>query len=187
MNNKLVKLIKFWLPLFILIFINFKVISQNKHIIEYEGKGNNTSINKMTQRITKAANEYSSKYYNKIIPRIALYDMAFADDKNEYSKLNSYGVLYISSLNRDINEYPLKKVYFESNNRKYELIKIKEIKVEVRDSLIKKVFGNNRIDYFYLIPYAISRSNGKLKIDWNKNRNNFEIAEFPGTIKLRYH
>ena len=120
------------------------------------------------------------------VPRLAIYDFAFAKDLNEYKKLNGFGILYIASLNQDTLESPIEKVYFKSENGITTLELIGIVKVPVNDRIIKDVFGNNRIDYYYYLPYAITQTNGDLMIDWKKNRKEFILVKFPNDYKLDF-
>lgn len=142
-----------------------------------------SSTNAMTERIKKGA-EYYAK--NALVPRFAEMDFAFGANQDEYKKLNGYGVLYVSSLNQDSTEYPIKRVYFKSGNTVIELQKIIEIQVPTSDATIKKVFGKNRVDYYYLIPYSETQLKNELLIDWSANRKDFVLGKFPTDNKLDY-
>jgi hypothetical protein len=137
----------------------------------------------MTQRIKSDAVEYA-KYAP--VQRIAKMDFSFGMDLNEYKKLGGYGVLYISSLNQDSTEYPIKRVYFKNNEKIIELKKIGEIKIPVTDSQIIHTFGSNRTDYYYLIPHYLTMQTNELLIDWSKNRKEFVLSKYPNSEKLDF-
>ena len=170
--------------LIIFIFIGCSNSQQPIHIARDLGiVDSSTSTTAMTKRIIDAAEEY--KQYAPV-PRLAIYDFAFAKDLNEYKKLNGFGILYIASLNQDTLESPIEKVYFKSENGITTLELIGIVKVPVNDRIIKDVFGNNRIDYYYYLPYAITQTNGDLMIDWKKNRKEFILVKFPNDYKLDF-
>jgi hypothetical protein len=157
---------------------------QGLHLIESLGDSNNsTSTNLMTDRIKEAANKYQQY---APIPRLAELDYAFASDFVEYEKLNGFGILYITSLNQDSDEYPIERVYFKYKDGVIDLKLIGSINIPVTDNLIKKVFGKNRIDYYYYLPYMITRLSGQLLVDWKKNRKEFLLLHFPAENKLDY-
>jgi hypothetical protein len=157
---------------------------QELHLVESLGVSNNsTSTNSMTERIKEAANKYQQY---APIPRIAQFDYAFASDLVEYEKLNGFGILYITSLNQDSDEYPIERVYFKYEEGVIDLKLIGSINIPVTNNLIKKVFGKNRIDYYYYLPYMITQLSGQLLVDWKKNRKDFLLIQFPAENKLEY-
>lgn len=167
-------------------FLTSKVFSQTLIHIAADtlvGTNNVATTNEMAQRIKQSAVEYE-KYAP--VPRLAQLDFAFAADKKEFTKLSGYGVLYIPSLNQDKSEYPIKKVYIKSNGTTTELRKIGELNVGVKDKVIASVFGNNRIDYYYLLPYQLTQKEGELLIDWSSNRTEFILTKFPNGNKVEY-
>ena len=50
----------------------------------------------------------------------------------------------------------------------------------------QKVFGNNRIDYYYFFPYYLSQVSGQINIDWSTNRKDFVLHELPLSPGLSY-
>jgi hypothetical protein len=144
---------------------------------------NSASADQMTQRLKQDALTYL-KYAP--VPRMAEMDFAFGANREEYDKLNGEGVLYITSLNQDTTEYPIKKVYLKTNASTIELEKIGEINVGVDDKDIRTTFGKNRVDYYYLLPYSFTQTQCKLLIDWSNNRKEFLLSSFPNDNKLDY-
>jgi hypothetical protein len=49
----------------------------------------------------------------------------------------------------------------------------------MKNERVKKVFGSNRVDYYYLIPYPLTLHKGRTTIDWSKNRKDFVVAQLP--------
>jgi len=141
------------------------------------------STKTMTKRLKQDAEKYAQY---APIPRMAEMDISFAADPDEFKKLNGYGVLYIPSLNRDNSEYPIKKVYIKQGNVITELKKIGEINIGVQDKYLITIFGKNRIDYYYLIPYQLTQVYGELMIDWSNNRKEFLLNKFPNENAVDY-
>lgn len=142
------------------------------------------SIKSMTKRIADDAEQLKS--YTPV-PRITLFDWAFGIDSVEYKKLNGFGILYLSSLNREITEYPVKRVYIKQNDGTVtDLVQIGSLRVEIEDEKIKNVFGSNRIDYYYYLPYYLTQVTGRLMVDWSVNRKEFLIQELPAPFSLDF-
>ena len=172
----------------LLIFISYVNSQDITHLTFNSGVLNTSSSTvKMTERIKEAATEY--KMYGPV-PRFVQYDFAFASDVNEYKKLNGFGILYITSLNRDSSEYPIVKVYFKSADGLPDgLIDLKLIgsmKISVTDSLINKIFSQHRIDYYYYLPYEMTQLTGSILIDWTNNRKEFVLTKFPNDFTLDF-
>lgn len=142
-----------------------------------------TSSAKMTGVIKESANWYS-KYAP--VPRFAQLDYAFGADASENKKLAGNGVLYIPSLNFDKSEYPIKRVYAKTTRGIIELEKLGELNIGNSDPEIVKVFGKNRVDYYYLLPYWITKEKCELMIDWSTNRKEFTITKFPDNSELGF-
>lgn len=171
------------LILLILIGLNLKG-QELIHILENtEIQHKPTPTELMTERIKKAAIQYEQY---APVPRIALFDYAFGVDIDEHLKLRGYGVLLIASMNQDKNEYPIKRMYIDAIDTIVELENIGFQKISIKDKKIKKVFGKNRIDYYYLIPYEYTQLNGQLLIDWSKNRHEFVSTTFPSELILDF-
>ena len=42
----------------------------------------------------------------------------------------------------------------------------------------KKVFEDNRVDYYYLIPHLFTVLEGEILVDFNTNRTDFKVVSF---------
>ena len=120
---------------FFLSFILF-AIAANSQVLMHVMNSNEAAIkagstNIMTKRIIDAATQYE-KYAP--VPRLALYDCAFATDLQEYTQLGGIGILLVSSLNQDLTEYPIKRVYIKKKDGiTVDLKLIGDLKVDVSD------------------------------------------------------
>ena len=168
----------------ILLIISYVNSQEAFHLTQDLGFSDSpTSTYRMTKRIIEAATQYQS--YGTV-PRYVQFDYAFAADINEYKELNGLGILYISSLNRDSTEYPIVRVYFKTQDGLIDLKLIGSIEIPVTDSLVKTIFSNHRIDYYYYLPYKLTQTSGSLLIDWKNNRKEFILTKFPTDFKLNY-
>ncbi len=130
----------------------------------------------MSERLEEAAGEYEK---HGPVPRIAEIDYSFGKTLGVYRELNAHGVLMIAAQCRDENELPLKKVYVKIGGRETDLVLLLSREYTITGTKSAKVFGNRRVDSFYLIPYAYTRIKCALYADWGKNRDGFIVAEFP--------
>ncbi len=167
-----------------LMFVLISCSSQLVHVTSDGGtKPGPVSKHEMTNRIEEMAVKLES--YTPV-PRIALWDMAFAFSPEEYKKLGGMGILLISSVNQDGDEHPITRVIAETSDKKYNLPFLAKRAVIVENEKVKKVFGPNRVDYYYLIPYPIGQHEGQIIIDWSKNRKDFVVAKLPVRDKLDF-
>src|ERR1035437_336720 len=171
--------------LFIVFTYTLSVFSQEiTHITRNLGiVDSSTTISSMTGKIIKAAVQYESY---APVPRFVQLDYAFGSDLDEYKKLNGFGILYLTSLNRDSTEYPIVHVSFKYKEGVIDLKLIGSMVIPVKDEIIKKVFGNHRIDYYYYLPYKLTQLSGNLYIDWNANRKDFLLTKFPSEFTLDF-
>jgi len=156
-----------------------------EHISQSKGKGYVVPDDDIvSSRFIDAANAY---YTQSPLPRGVMYDFAFGKDLHEYSKLNGFGVILISVITQDPAELPLKKAYFlGKTNAPTQLIGIAHINRDIDSELVKKVFGETRIDYYFLIHSSSVFSEGVVLIDFNKNRAAFTVGKFPPGNALPY-
>jgi len=148
-----------------------------------DSAGSAISTKIMTSRIKESAKLYLQY---APVPRFTQLDYAFGTDASEHKKLNGNGVLYLPSLNSDASEYPIKRVYAKTPDGIVELKRIGEINVGNTDPEIIKVFGKNRIDYYYFLPYQLTKTKCELLIDWNINRKEFVLTKFPDASYLGF-
>jgi hypothetical protein len=120
------------------------------------------------------------------VPRIALCDIAFAKDSAENSKLAGYGVLMITTVAHNPDELPVKNVAICSKNKTYNLKKIKTFSSMIKNSRIRAVLGSNRSDSYYLIPYSLTKKEGNIILDFNKNRKAFQLYKLPAETTLSF-
>jgi len=169
---------------YILCFISFCYSGEGSGIMKKIGvPGRPVSCRSMTDRLNKAAAIYAKMGQ---VSRIGVYDFAFAVTLEEYAKLNSYGVIMISAQTRDENELPIKSAYFKTGDKKYRLTWLFSKPVSTFGDAAERLFGKNREDIFYLIPYAFTRMRGGVYIDWNRHRDGFVVAKFPGAMALDF-
>lgn len=156
---------------------NYQIYGANQGI----GEGPVTTET-MTERLVQSAQEY----FLYDVPRIAEYNYCFGHNQEEHRKLNGYGVLLVSSVNKVRAEHPIRRLYFISPFGEQELQLLFAREVEVEQPIIQRTFGKNRVDYYYLLPYSITQQKGFLVVDWAINREGFVLIEFPLVADLGY-
>jgi len=155
------------------------------HILD-EGEGwfyekvDSLAVNK---RLKESAEELIGK---GLVARFALYDIALPADAEEYADLNKNAILMITSVTHDNRELPISRVYLDCSGEKILLEKILSKTHEVKEDLIKSVFGEYREDSFYLLPTHLFSKTGELAIDWAKNRSGFVLEKFPRETDVDY-
>jgi len=120
------------------------------------------------------------------VARFALEDVALPADMEEYAKLDKNAILMITAITHDENELPISMVCIEHMDEKFILQEILTKNIIVDSGLINSVFGNYRVDAFYLLPIHFLMKDCKLVFDWAKNRDGFVLAEFPRNIDIDY-
>jgi hypothetical protein len=135
---------------------------------------------RMNNRIAEAAEQYKA---NAPIPRVALYDIGYPHSATEFSQLNGYGILLISSLSQTASELPLKRVYVSTNGERYDLKLLKEVRMKQvsPESQVAKTLGLYRVDALYLFPVFLRFQPADILIDFASNRDGMRIAAFDGT------
>jgi hypothetical protein len=157
---------------------------ETNHILETLGLiDSSASTGAMTARIKEAAVVYEDE---GPVPRFAQFDFAFGKDLDEYKALNGFGILYLATVCQNSASNPVDSVYFKSGRITVRLRLIGKLRIPVEDGLTRKVFGKNRIDYYYYLPYIATRRDALLEIDWSDGRRGFELAEFPSDLELDY-
>lgn len=154
--------------------------SNNKISIQSNKDGPTYTMSRKLYELAWEYEEYAP------VPRVALTDFSFGYNKEEFNKLNGYGILMITSINQDQEEHPIKKVYIKSEDQTIELHEIAHKQIDIYNKKISSVLGANRIDYFYLLPYDATQKAGTLLVDWNRNRTAFEAFRFPADLKLNF-
>lgn len=132
------------------------------------------------QRIKAAAEEY--REYT--VPRVALYDIGLPVDITEYQDLDKNSIVMITALAQNGQELPLKNIYIVNQGKRTPLKLVLSKTIPINDKLVKKVFGENRQDSFYLLPIHFQLKECQLAVDWAINRDGFVVAKFPSQNKL---
>jgi hypothetical protein len=165
-----------------LLFFTFGICqAEVEHYFAEKGWGyQNVDSLVIEQRIKDSAQEYQQ--YS--IPRVAFYDNALPADETEYQDLDKNSILMVTSLVQNPQELPLKNVYIVNQGEKIPLKLILSKTIPVNDPLVKKVFGNNRQDSFYLFPIHFQLKDCQLAVDWTINREGFVVAKYPSQVKM---
>jgi hypothetical protein len=127
-------------------------------------------------RIAGAAIQYQA--YTPV-PRIALFDIAFPANAEEYDSLAGYGVVVVSVVTQTSDELPPSRAYVRVIDQNIELKLLSSVRSGVAASDISsKVFGVHRWDGLYLFPVYLRLQGQALMIDFAKNRSGFVLGNF---------
>ena len=127
-------------------------------------------------RIAGAAIQYQA--YSPV-PRIALFDIAFPANAEEYGSLAGYGVVVVSVVTQAADELPPSRVYVRVGNKDVELKLLSSVRSGVAASDISsKVFGVHHWDGLYLFPVYLRLQGQALMMDFAKNRSGFVLGKF---------
>ncbi len=132
---------------------------------------------RLAERMEKVA-----KHYEVLapLPRIAFVAVAFPRDEEEAKAMAGYAVALTISISQDKTELPLSRVYMIVGDEVIDLERLASVDSTVprREKLIARTFGRNRSDALYLLPIHAAMRNGKILVDFTRNRFGFEIHEF---------
>jgi hypothetical protein len=116
------------------------------------------------------------------IRRFAWSDLAFPCDLTELKKLNNCAIVIISGVTSDPGEIPFKRVYIINRYGETNLKLLRRYNVPVDNEEVRNKIGEYRMDHVYLAPMYLLSEEGKIMIDWNRNRNDFGLARIEGKI-----
>ena len=72
----------------------------------------------------------------------------------------------------------MKKAYYDGGRKgRYELTLLHKKEIKMENKEVIGVFGNNRTDYYSLIPYWVTQAEGEVVVDWKKNREGFRVLK----------
>jgi hypothetical protein len=110
--------------------------------------------------------------------RIALFDIAWPSDESEARALHDHALLLIGAVSHDPSELPLAKVYLEDANGRRTMLRRLGMMQRQRPvaSPGTKVFGQNLVEEFYIVPMAALGSDVDLHCDFAKNRLGFTLG-----------
>jgi len=118
------------------------------------------------------------------VPRVALYDVAFPKDKEEYKALNKHAVLLVTVVTQDPAELPIKRVYVRASEEDRELAMFLSPASATPAGLVREVLGPYRQDAYYLLPIASYFEPGQLLLDFAENRVEFLVTEYPRDLPV---
>ena len=167
----------------------FSFALANDEVIHLVGPGDSAyeklSSLKMQNKLVASAEKY--KKYGSV-DRATHHDMAFPKDINEYSSMNGFGVMWVTSHTHVKEELPIKnfRIYME----KFGTIGLEPMYVlssEENNELVSKVLGKYRNDSIFMVPFFEETKGATLLADYSVNRDNFVLGkiidEFPFLIE----
>jgi hypothetical protein len=168
--------------------ISFSCLAEGEvtHIV-LGGTSVNEKLTKLRMQNDLIASAKNNEKYGERIARATHYDMAYQKDIEEYTKLKGFGVLWVTSHSRLQEELPIKnlRVMIEDIGT-IGLEPIYSIKSIEQNDLVSKVYGKNRSDSIYMIPFYDEVRGAALIADYAANRTDFVLGhldnKFPAEI-----
>ncbi len=166
--------------------------AEQGHVQEHAGWRNQpVSIKVMDGRIEAAAAEYGAKLKEagipagtQVFPRIALTDVAYPANGEEYAALAGCAVLLVTALAWEKNELPLKRVYVRSGSKRVALQGLTVLlSRQPAQRASAGIFGPHRMDALYLLPVKLIATKAQLMADFARNREGFGLVTFDGTLR----
>lgn len=176
----------------LLLFILSLVISisclAGEDVIHLVGGGNSVykELTKLSMQNTLVDTAKKYEKYGQVA-RATNHDMAYPKDSDEYSKMNGFGILWVTSHSQLKEELPIKNLRISIENiGAIDLEPIYSFSTIEQDELVAKVLGKHRSDAIYMIPFFEEARGSTLIADYSVNRSNFILGKleknFPSDI-----
>lgn len=166
-----------------ILFLISPVASAEEDIIHIVGGGGTIyeHLTKLKMQETLIASAEKYKQYGEI-KRATHHDMAYPRDKEEYSKMNGFGILWVTSHSRNKNELPINnlRIYIEGSGA-IGIDSIYSFASKEKHALVSKVFGVYRYDSIYMIPFFKEMQGATLIADYAINRTDFVLGKLEKT------
>jgi|GEM_PF-2018845 hypothetical protein len=162
----------------LLLIISFSCLSDEDvvHLVH----GGNSVYEELTKLSMQNTLVNSAKEYEKYghVARATNHDMAYPKDSDEYSKMNGFGILWVTSHSQLKEELPIKNLRISIENiGTIDLEPIYSFPTDEQDELVAKVLGKHRSDAIYMIPFFEEVRGATLIADYSANRTNFIIGK----------
>jgi hypothetical protein len=144
--------------------------------------GNAATPEEMHRRIDNRAKEIVATYpAGTIAARTGQIHAIPPEGAAEIAAMGGNAVALIASVTHDPAELPLKRAFFRSvSGVDTELKLIGRVTQPIApDSTAHTVYGDNRMDSFFLLPLHLWAGGGTLMVDFSINRTDFKVFEFP--------
>jgi hypothetical protein len=140
---------------------------------------NPVDIERINRRLAESAEKYQSY---APIPRMALFDIGYPHNEEEYNQLDGHAILMITALTQNENELPLRRVYVAADGKETDLVSLKSFlsKNSNAKSQVAVVFGVNRIDALYLLPVYFRLRQSEIFAEFSNYSKPLKIASFDG-------
>lgn len=165
------------LPLCLSFWIGVSAHAQQLHFID-PGTVEQQPVSPQVieRRIASTAIQYQA--YSPV-PRIALFDIAYPANAEEYRSLAGYGVIVVSAVTQASDELPPSRVYVRVAAKDVELKLLSSVRSDIApNDILSKVFGVHRWDGLYLFPVHLRMQGLALMMDFAKNRSGFVLSKF---------
>jgi hypothetical protein len=116
---------------------------------------------------------------NAVAQRVAMGDVAYPRNEQENQAMGGFALLLVTTVARDEEELPLRRVVLHLRTRDIDLPKVAAKPAIVRDPLVSSAYGAARSDELYLLPVFATRVPAIISIDLAHNRKDLRVLEFP--------
>ena len=155
----------------------FYCFGQDSHILGDLIYRKPTSADSIENRLLDITNSYK-KYLP--LPRVAIFNIGYPKDVEEYNSLNGYCVLEIVCLSQKENELPIAGLRVITDKGIQEIALLFSIgKIQIDNQQISDSLGKYQHRFYYLIKYSTLHEIGTIVFDWNMTRKNFTISKLP--------
>src|SRR6267143_2706544 len=151
------------------------------HLVDPGSKSNAPAApDLVARRIAAAARQYQQY---APIPRGAFFDIAYPADTGEYRRMAGYGLLLVTAISQTGDELPVRP-YLRTTDGDVPLRMVTSVmgSTQPGDSIVRRVFGNHRIDALYLIPLHADALGADLLVDFAKNREGFNLGSIAESL-----
>jgi len=137
------------------------------------------------ERINRRLDEYAEKYKsNAPIPRMALFDIGYPHNEEEYNQLDGHAILMITALTQNENELPIKRVYVLAEGKETDLVSLKTVLSKIGNTKIQvaTVFGAYSADALYLLPVYFRMRQSEVFAEFSIYLKPLRVARFDGQV-----
>lgn len=144
----------------------------------HKNRVNSEYINKRLDDLALQYKEYAP------IPKMAIYDIGYPRNTQEYDNLDGYGLMLVAALSQTKEELPIKRVYVAFDGKESDLIRLKMYLSENKDSASQsfKTLGAFRMDALFAFPVHFRTKLTEVFIQFEKDSKPMRLAAFNGTV-----
>lgn len=144
----------------------------------HQNRVNSGYINKRIDDLAIQYKEYAP------IPKMAIYDIGYPRNAQEYDQLDGHGLLLVAALSQVKEELPIKRVYVSLDGKEIDLNRLKMYLSESKDAASQsfKTLGAFRMDALFAFPVHFRTKTAEVFIQFAKDSKPMRLAAFNGTV-----